>query len=174
MGNDKICCPLVDGDIGIDDCIENIDVVDSLIKETALPDKYKTKNKWREVCSNCKWHNYFWNGGKWERQLEMDKDSYDTLQEFVREVYPQIKVSLVEADGMLFNMGFSDRVPCIVKIEVTEEQVNEILDITMWYEINAFNNECDYNYKNDHDYMLYEKYGWIWDFFYNNFCEEGK
>ena len=102
----------------------------------------------------------------------MDKEHYDALQQFVREVYPQLKVTLVEVDEMLFNLGFSDKVPCIVKIEVTEEQVDEILDITMWYEINAFNNECDYNYENDPDYILYEKYGWIWDLFYNNFCDD--
>ncbi len=55
---DNILCPLVDTLINIGDCIENIDVVDGLITESSLPDQYKQKENWKEICKNCKYHEY--------------------------------------------------------------------------------------------------------------------
>lgn len=57
MGN-KIPCPLVDEKITPGDCIENIDIVDGLIIESSLPDQYKQKENWKEICKNCKYHEY--------------------------------------------------------------------------------------------------------------------
>lgn len=56
--DDKIRCPLVDHDIDDIDCIENRDVVDDMIVESSMPDKYKTKENWKEICMKCKYHNY--------------------------------------------------------------------------------------------------------------------
>lgn len=58
MGDGSVLCPLVDEMIEDIDCIENRDVVDGMIVESSLPDKYKRKENWREICENCKWHNY--------------------------------------------------------------------------------------------------------------------
>lgn len=55
---DNILCPLVDTLIDIGDCIENVDVVDGLIIESSLPDQYKQKENWKEICKNCKYHEY--------------------------------------------------------------------------------------------------------------------
>ena len=53
-----IRCPLVNNEYIDDiDCIENIDVVDGLIKDTKMPKKFKQKENWREMCSKCKYHN---------------------------------------------------------------------------------------------------------------------
>lgn len=58
MGDGSVLCPLVDEMIEDIDCIENRDVVDGMIVESSLPDKYKQKENWRGICKNCKWHNY--------------------------------------------------------------------------------------------------------------------
>nr|DAH61800.1 MAG TPA: putative integral membrane zinc-ribbon metal-binding protein [Caudoviricetes sp.] len=58
MEDNKVLCPLVDDAIEDVDCIENRDVVDGMIVEEALPDKYKQKCGWKEICKKCKWHNY--------------------------------------------------------------------------------------------------------------------
>lgn len=58
MDDSHVLCPLVDEMIEDIDCIENRDVVDGMIVESSLPDKYKRKENWRKICQNCKWHNY--------------------------------------------------------------------------------------------------------------------
>ena len=50
---DKIFCPLVDKEICIVDCSENRD-----IKEEYIPEEYKAKNNWKEICRNCKYYHY--------------------------------------------------------------------------------------------------------------------
>lgn len=49
----KIICPLVEREIDPIDCMENRDV-----KEQSIPNEYKQKENWKEICKNCKWHNY--------------------------------------------------------------------------------------------------------------------
>nr|DAZ69360.1 MAG TPA: hypothetical protein [Caudoviricetes sp.] len=58
MKNNTILCPLVDDIIEDIGCIENRDVVDEMIAEESLPNKYKRKSNWKEICRKCKWHNY--------------------------------------------------------------------------------------------------------------------
>lgn len=54
-----IKCPLVDEEfIDIIDCVENVDIVDELIKDINMPQKFKQKENWREVCLKCKYHDY--------------------------------------------------------------------------------------------------------------------
>ncbi len=55
---DNVYCPMIDGEIDIADCIENVDVVDGLIIENSLPQKYKQKKDWKEICKKCKYYNY--------------------------------------------------------------------------------------------------------------------
>lgn len=54
----EVLCPLVDRMIEDIDCIENRDIIDGAIVMSALPDEYKKKNDFIELCKNCKWHNY--------------------------------------------------------------------------------------------------------------------
>ena len=51
--DDKILCPLVDKIITPVDCMENRD-----IKDEFIPDEYKVKENWKEICKNCKYYNY--------------------------------------------------------------------------------------------------------------------
>ena len=53
----EIKCPLIDNRIIADiDCLENSDIADGIIKDAALPDEYKAKDNWREICKKCKNH----------------------------------------------------------------------------------------------------------------------
>lgn len=51
--DDKIFCPLVDDKIDIVDCMENRD-----IKDEYIPEKYKKKDNWKEICNGCKYQKY--------------------------------------------------------------------------------------------------------------------
>ena len=46
-------CPLVDREISVDECVENVDVTDRFIAEQSLPREFKTKSGWREICRAC-------------------------------------------------------------------------------------------------------------------------
>lgn len=54
----EVFCPLVDAIIEDIDCIENRDIIDGFFKMSCLPDQYKVKKDFKEICKNCKWHNY--------------------------------------------------------------------------------------------------------------------
>lgn len=51
MKTDEIFCPLVEENITIDDCMENRE-----IREASIPQKYKQKENWKDICKNCKYH----------------------------------------------------------------------------------------------------------------------
>lgn len=53
---DTISCPLVDEVITSAECIENVDVIDGIMVEESMPDKYKVKEDWKEICRKCKFH----------------------------------------------------------------------------------------------------------------------
>lgn len=54
MENEEmVLCPLVDSEITPTDCMENRD-----LNENAIPEQYKAKPNWKEICNNCKYCNY--------------------------------------------------------------------------------------------------------------------
>ena len=55
---DNVYCPMIEKSITVSECIENTDVVDGLIIEASLPIEYKKHRNWKEICKNCKYHNY--------------------------------------------------------------------------------------------------------------------
>lgn len=54
----RVDCPLVDEIIEDIDCIENRDIVDGMIIESSMPERFKKKEHWKDICKKCKWHNY--------------------------------------------------------------------------------------------------------------------
>ncbi len=50
---EKIICPLIDSPIDPVDCMEN-----QVLKEKSIPEKFKKKEKWKEICKNCKYQDY--------------------------------------------------------------------------------------------------------------------
>lgn len=99
-------------------------------------------------------------------KIEMTKEEYLTLQEFIDINSLDIEIISVVLDEQLYNLGFSKKIPCVVELKATEEVIEEASEIAMGYEINAFNTpDGDYPSSEDEDYILYEKYGRIWDLF---------
>ena len=56
MNDDLYFCPLVEMNIHNYECIENCDCIDGYIKILSLPDKYKRKAEFKEICKKCKYH----------------------------------------------------------------------------------------------------------------------
>lgn len=53
MADDEIVCPLIEDYITAVDCMENRD-----LKDECIPDKFKEKINWKNICKNCKYQNY--------------------------------------------------------------------------------------------------------------------
>lgn len=49
---DNIICPLIDSYITPVDCMENRE-----IKESCIPQIFKQKDNWKEICKKCKYYN---------------------------------------------------------------------------------------------------------------------
>ena len=54
----KIKCPLIDGEIEIIECIVNIDCISGMIKIENMPDKFKVKKDYKNICKNCRYHDF--------------------------------------------------------------------------------------------------------------------
>ena len=55
---DFVMCPLVEEEIESIDCIENSDAVDGTLRKNSVPERFKGKPGWEEICKKCKWHGY--------------------------------------------------------------------------------------------------------------------
>lgn len=54
-------CPLIDNNIDPIDCIENIDIIDDFISDdTHIPNEFKVKPNYKEICKKCKYHESTW------------------------------------------------------------------------------------------------------------------
>lgn len=54
-------CPLIDNNIDPMDCIENIDIIDDFISDdTHIPNEFKVKPNYKEICKKCKYHESTW------------------------------------------------------------------------------------------------------------------
>lgn len=102
--------------------------------------------------------------------IETDMSVYNDLKQCLMEIYPQIKVELIDSDPALFNLGFVKEIPCTISVDATEEMIKEIMDIATDYEVDAYATpDGTYPKDDDPNYILYRKYGWLWDFFYYYF-----
>ena len=55
---DFVMCPLVEEESESIDCIENSDAVDGTLRKNSVPERFKEKPGWEEICKKCKWHDY--------------------------------------------------------------------------------------------------------------------
>lgn len=56
--NNFVRCPLIEAEIEDIECIEVTDVAEQLLKETVIPEKFRKKENWKEICKGCRWHNF--------------------------------------------------------------------------------------------------------------------
>lgn len=105
-------------------------------------------------------------------KFKMTKDEYLLLKDFITLNDLDLEIVSVVMDEQLYNLGFADKIPCIVELDATEEVIEKATEIAMWYEVNAFNTpDGRYPKENDKDNILYKKYGWIWDLFNSDYWE---
>jgi len=53
-----VFCPITEDRIEDIECIETRDAVDGLFIEDTVPEEYKKKENWKNICRECKWHNF--------------------------------------------------------------------------------------------------------------------
>lgn len=56
MNPENMLCPLCDEIIDNGDCFENCAVADKELKPDTMPQKFKQKDNWCEICLNCQYH----------------------------------------------------------------------------------------------------------------------
>ena len=51
-------CPLIDEKIDPMECVDVVDCVLNPLFLNNLPEKYKAKENFKDICKQCKWHCY--------------------------------------------------------------------------------------------------------------------
>ena len=95
-------------------------------------------------------------------KFEVTLEEYEKLKEALAEVFPNIEVELLVRDDALYNLGFTDKTPCIIDLKASEEQFDEIIEFAIDLEVEVYNVPDDRKIdKNDTSYIKFEKYGWL-------------
>lgn len=100
-------------------------------------------------------------------KLELPLDEYQRLEKCLSEIHPEINLVLVSCDYALADLGFVESPPCVIKVELTEQECEALLYELMRYEVDAFNQPDDQISEKTPAYQTYVKYGWMWDIFYS-------
>lgn len=93
---------------------------------------------------------------------ETDMPTYEDLVKCMSELYPEIKIELKSSDPMLAKLGFVEKIPCEIDVQATEEQIKNIMDDAIDFEVAAFSIDNE----KSKEWKLYERYGWLFDFFF--------
>lgn len=82
-------------------------------------------------------------------RLEITQDRYEIIKEFF--VLHTIKADIksVLMDEMLVKLGFAEKVPCIVELDISEEEIDRIWEICNDYDIAACNSDYSLSMKWD-------------------------
>lgn len=97
-------------------------------------------------------------------KLKIVRKVYERLKESLEEFRPNIKIELINCDIMLEKLGFCESAPCIVYVDLEEKEMGVLLDDLYQLEIDAFNGNQEPE-DDDPLYVLYKKFGWIYDVF---------
>ena len=72
-------------------------------------------------------------------KVETDMPTFQRLTKCLAEIYPQATVELLASDPALRDLGFVHEIPCTIEIHATQEQINEIKEMAIQFEIDAIN-----------------------------------
>lgn len=92
---------------------------------------------------------------------ETDKNTYLRLKECLNELHPEIKIEMIACDENLEKLRFAQSAPCVVNLCLTKEQRKNLLDELEMIEMDAI------DFRDRKSNERYEKYGWLWDAFYD-------
>lgn len=56
--DDRVMCSLIDDKIDPMECVDVVDCVLNPLFLNSLPEKYKAKENFKDICKQCKWHCY--------------------------------------------------------------------------------------------------------------------
>ncbi len=109
-------------------------------------------------------------------KLEITKNQYEILIEFFNLHDIKVNIKKVIMDEMLVTLGFAKEVPCIVELDITEEEIDRIWEICNDYDIAACNSEDSLSmewdpvlhecvYKPTEAERLNNRYGLIYTYF---------
>lgn len=94
---------------------------------------------------------------------EESKEIFQALKDCINELKPEIEVKLLKEDINLFNLGFRSFIPCDIEIIATDNQIDELMDMIIQFEVNAYDTPNGIEPKEtDENYIKYQKYGWIY------------
>ena len=82
-------------------------------------------------------------------QLEITKDKWEIMQEFFKLHSIKADVHSVITDEALVTLGFAEKVPCIVELDISEEEIDRIWEICNDYDIAACNSDYSLSMKWD-------------------------
>lgn len=95
-------------------------------------------------------------------RLESSLNVYQRLKQCLFEIHPEIKLVLASCDYALASLGFVDYPPCVIHVDLTQEDMEELLEELMDFEIDSVDMP-----ELSKEYQTYVKYGWMWDIFYS-------
>ena len=94
---------------------------------------------------------------------DTDRKKYELLKERLNELYPEYEVRMTDCDINLERLGFVDSAPCRARIDITEQQYEDLLDELIGFEINAYNND-PWSSDASVEMQLCERYTWMYDY----------
>ena len=72
-------------------------------------------------------------------KVETDMPTFQRLTKCLAEIYPQATAELLASDPALRDLGFVHEIPCTIEVHATQEQINEIKEMAIQFEIDAIN-----------------------------------
>ena len=82
-------------------------------------------------------------------KLEITKNEYEILIEFFKLHDNKVNIRQVIMDEMLVTLGFTEKIPCVVELDISEEEIDRIWEICNDYDIAACNSEDSLSMKWD-------------------------
>lgn len=109
-------------------------------------------------------------------KLEITKDKWEIMQEFFKLYSIKVDVRSVITDEALVTLGFAEKVPCIVELDISKEEIDRIWEICNDYDIAACNSDaslsmkwdpilCKHVYEPTEAEKLNARYGLIYTYF---------
>lgn len=95
--------------------------------------------------------------------VETKLGDFKTVQELMNDLFPHIKLELISDVSLPWL-----ELPYSFTMSISYSELDDIMDDLMQLEIDAFNTEDGkLPSPNDPLYLKFEKYGWLWDLFFN-------
>lgn len=99
--------------------------------------------------------------------LETDKVIFEKLSVHLPELFPNINFKLIYADETLEKLGLARSAPCLICLDLSPDEYDELLDDLLQLEIDACNTPKYPPAENDPAYIRYKKYCWMYGVFAN-------